>query len=266
MIAMSRPARRIRVVLAITLVLGLSSTNIVSAQVPSVQLGGASNDAAAHPPSREISALSDLPLVEVRASPGPLLVVLLSGDGGWAPADKSLAAAFAARGVAVIGFDSPSYLSRERTPDEAARDLERILREYMRAWNRERVLIIGYSRGANIAPFMVSRLPAELRERIALAALLGPWEWAGFKFHFIDILRNVHRDGDLPVRPEVQKLRGMGLPVLCVYGSEDRASICPSLGQAGLARAIQRDGGHRVGGSEGPALADTILSVLPKSE
>jgi type IV secretory pathway VirJ component len=209
-------------------------------------------------------SLSDLRLIEAPAAPGPILAVLLSGDGGWAPADKSLAAAFTRRGISMVGFNSRTYLARTRTPDEAARDLERILRHYLGAWNRDRVIIVGYSRGANLAPFMVSRLDAELRKRVALIALLGPWEWAGFRFHFMDVLRNVHRPGDLPVRPEVAKLRGT--PVLCVYGSGDRDAICPSLEQDGTARAILRDGGHRVGGKEGPALADTILSALPKPE
>ena len=260
MTAMLTLPRRTSAAVAIVLALGLSRTNTVVAQVPSMQLGGASSDAAARPTAPDAGPLADLPLIETRAAAGPLLVVLLSGDGGWAPADKSLAAAFAGHNVAVVGFNSPSYLARARTPDEASHDLERILQHYPGVWNRQRVIIVGYSRGADIAPFMLSRLPVDLRKRVALAVLLGPWEWASFKYHFIDIMRNVHRNDDLPVGAEVEKLRGM--PVLCVYGSGDQASICRSLGQAGLARVVLRDGGHRVGGNEGPALVDTILAAL----
>jgi type IV secretory pathway VirJ component len=188
--------------------------------------------------------------------------VLLTGDGGWAAADKSLAAAFVRRNVAVVGLSSPIYLQRERTPDEAARDLARILRHFLDAWHRERAIVVGYSRGADIGPFMLSRLPADLRNRVALTVLLGPGEWASFRFRLLDLVRDHDGNNRFPVTGEVAKLRGA--PVLCVYGSKDRGAICPALDQAGLARAVARAGGHRVDGNEGPALVDTILAALPK--
>jgi type IV secretory pathway VirJ component len=207
--------------------------------------------------------VGDLPLSLAPAPAGSLLAVLLTGDGGWAPVDKSLAAAFVRHNVAVVGLSSPAYLRRQRTPDEAARDLTRILRHFLDAWHRKRAIIVGYSRGADIGPFMLSRLPADLRERVALAALLGPGEWASFKFKLFDLVRDHAGDKGFPVSDEVAKLHGTS--VLCVYGSKDRGAICPALGQAGLARAVVRAGGHRVYGNEGPALVDTILAALPKS-
>jgi type IV secretory pathway VirJ component len=188
-----------------------------------------------------------------------MLAVLLTGDGGWAAGDQGLAAAFASHNVAVVGLSSPMYLAEKRTPDEAADDLTRILRHFFGAWHRQRVIIAGYSRGADIAPFMISRLPDDIRERVDLAVLLGPGEWASFKFGLLDLLRFHHKGDDRPVNAEVARLRGT--PVLCIYGAKDRGSICPSLGKAGLARLIVRPGGHVVGRSEGPALVDTILAV-----
>ena len=205
--------------------------------------------------------VGDLPLIQVQAPKGPLLAVLLTGDGGWAAGDKSMAAALVRRNVAVVGLSSPRYLAHGRTPDEAAADLARILRHFLDAWHRERAVIVGYSRGADIGPFMVSRLPAALRQRVALTALLGPGELASFKFGPLDLLRSHGGSKDLPVSPEVAKLRGM--PVLCIYGSKDTGAICRSLGEAGLARALVRTGGHAVGGDEGPALVDVILAALP---
>jgi type IV secretory pathway VirJ component len=212
------------------------------------------------PTSPDTASIAGLPLTEVPASgAGDAFAVLITGDGGWAAADKGLSGALAARGVSVVGLNSPRYLARARTPDETARDLERILRHYVAVWGRSRVVVIGYSRGADLAPFMVSRLPDDLRRGIALVALLGPSEWAGFQFHKIDLVANIHRAGDLPVVPEVGRLRGT--PVLCIYGSGDHDSVCPSLDTT-LVRPIRRDGGHQVGGQEGPALADTILQAL----
>ena len=142
------------------------------------------------------AAVAGLPLVEMPV-PGtaPTLAVILSGDGGWASGDKAMAGAFADSGVPVVGLDVPSYLRVRRTPDEAAEDLARILTHYLVAWHTQRVILVGYSHGADIVPFMASRLPDALRQRIALIAMLGPSDHASFEFHFDDIVADVAHEG-----------------------------------------------------------------------
>jgi type IV secretory pathway VirJ component len=215
----------------------------------------------AAPPGAASDSLGDLPLIPEPAPSGPLLAVMLTGDGGWSAGDRALAAAFVQRHVAVVGLNSARYLSRARTPDEAGADLTRILRHFLPAWHRERVVVVGYSRGADIGPFMISRLPCDLRDRVALVTLLGPGEFAGFKAGLLDVLHS-HTSKGLQVSPEVAALRGTS--VLCIYGVRDPGAICPSLQQAGLARAVSRTGGHIIHGSEGPGLADTILGSLDR--
>ncbi|HJU68005.1 MAG TPA: AcvB/VirJ family lysyl-phosphatidylglycerol hydrolase [Gemmatimonadaceae bacterium] len=207
-----------------------------------------------HDPGGDVA---DLPLIEIPTTGSDsLFAILITGDGGWAAADRGLAAALKARGVPVVGLDAPRYLTPARTPDESARDLARIIRHYHSLWHRSRVVVIGYSRGADIGPFMVARLPDELRRQVLLVALLGPSAWVGFEYHFIDLLANIHRPGDLPVTPEVERLRGT--PVLCIYGRGDRHAICPDLDPS-LARPVLRDGGHAVSRGEGRAIVDSIL-------
>jgi type IV secretory pathway VirJ component len=210
------------------------------------------------------SEVGDLPLSLTPAPPGPLLAVLLTGDGGWAGGDKSMAQALAQRSVAVAGLNTARYVDHARTPDEAASDLARIVRHFLGAWHRQRVVLIGYSRGADLVPFMVSRLPADLRDKVVLTALIGPGQWASFEFSLLDITREHARPDTFPVQPEVAKLKGT--PVLCLYGSRDRGAICRSLADAGLARGVEHAGGHRVSGDDGPALVDTILDALPKPD
>jgi type IV secretory pathway VirJ component len=255
-----RPARRAAAALVLTVGLVTGARTV---EWPGAAQVGRPGVAArrADPAVRDsLVPVGDLPLILAPAPKGPLLAVLLTGDGGWAAADKALAAAFVQRNVAVVGLSSPRYLVHGRTPDEAAGDLARILGHFLDAWQRERVLIIGYSRGADIGPFMELRLPPALRDRVALTALLGPGQWATFKLGLFDLFRSHGRNG-LPVSSEVAKLRGK--PVLCIYGSKDSGAICPSLHQAGLARAVVRaGGGHAVHGDEGPALVDVILAAL----
>lgn len=210
------------------------------------------------PPPTEPPGILGLPVVEVPApgTSGSLMAVILSGDGGWAAVDKQMAAALAHRGIPVAGLDVPSYLSTPRTPDGAASDLRRLLEHYLGAWHKQQVLLIGYSHGADLAPFMVSRLDEELRSRTVLLALLGLENHASFRFHLADVLTDVAHPGDLPVLPEVEKLRGM--PLLCLRGTNESKSLCGSL-DSSLARVETHAGGHRITGDQGKDVVDLIL-------
>lgn len=221
-----------------------------------IALGGASASAA----QTNSPGIPGLPLVEVQAKgrAGGTMAVILSGDGGWAAADRTMAAALADSGISVVGLDVPSYLRVPRTPDRASADLLHLLTYYLTSWRATRVILIGYSHGADLAPFMVSRLPPELRSRIALLAMLGLEDRANFQFHIADLVGDFSHQGDLPVLPEVEKLRG--LPMLCVKGSDEGHSLCPSL-PSDLARIEIRRGGHRIPGSQGRELVELILGV-----
>jgi type IV secretory pathway VirJ component len=157
----------------------------------------------------------------------------------------------------------PSYLHSKKTPEATGADLTRLLRHYTAAWHARRLLLVGYSHGANILPFMVSRLPDDLRSRIDLIALLGLEPRASFEFHFADVVADMIREDALPVLPELQKLAGM--PIICVMGEGDRHSLCASL-PPGLALVETRRGGHRITGGEGKETADLVLEARERAE
>ena len=196
-----------------------------------------------HPPS----ALTDLPLVEVRAKAdaSDTLIVILSGDGGWASIDHDLAASFSQLGHSVVGLNSLEYFWKRRTPDSAARDLQRIVERYLTAWHKQKVILIGYSRGADVLPFMTNRLSPDLLKRTRLVALLGLEKDVEFEFHVQDWLSSRNSRTALPVLPEVEKLRGV--PLLCIAGEDESDSLCRKLDPE-LATTVILKGGHHFGG------------------
>jgi type IV secretory pathway VirJ component len=206
------------------------------------------------------AALDDLPLVAVPAQGAGRrqMAVMISGDGGWAGIDQQLAAELASRGVAVVGLSSLKYFWSPRTPDSAARDLERILSHYLQAWRKERAVLIGYSLGADVLPFMAARLPAELQSRIALIALLAPSRETAFEFHLSDWIGGSDRFRQYPVAPEVARLQG--LRILCLYGDREKDSLCRDP-LSGLVTKIVLSGGHHFGGDYAE-IADDILREL----
>ena len=224
-------------------------------------------DARASAPRASAPAVADLPLIEVptvlasakQTSPenGGRFAVILSGDGGWAGLDREVAGVLAARGIPVVGWNSLDYFWRARTPDGGGQDLARVLRHYLATWKRDRVLLIGYSLGADVLPFFASRLPPDLLGHVQLVALLGPSRSTAFEFHLTDWLGGSAADSR-PVLPEARKLAGR--PLLCLYGKEEDDSLCPLLQQPG-AQSVAFSGAHHFGGSY-EAVADRILAPL----
>ncbi len=198
--------------------------------------------AARDPGSGATTALADLPLVEVRPQGATdRLAVFYSGDGGWAALDKGVSERLAAAGVTVIGVNSLRYFWNGRKPDEAAHDLARLLHTYLLPEHGQ-LLLIGYSTGADVLPFLVNRLPTELRARVTSIALIAPGHDAAFEIHVADWLPGGGTPGT-PLLPEIERL---GPPVLCMYGKGDASALCPDLpARQGTTQLI--GAGHHLG-------------------
>lgn len=198
-----------------------------------------------------------LPLVEVPATgSSDTLVVFVSGDGGWAAIDKKMSAVFATHGMPVVGLNALEYFWTRRTPEGMGGDLQKILRTYLLKWRKERVVLVGYSRGADVLPFMASRLPADLLKRVRLVALLGPSQQVEFEFHVSDWWHDSAKGS--PTAPEVAKLKGQH--VLCMYGSDEADSLCRSISGGTFVTQELRGAHHFDGDYE--TLANRVLQEL----
>ena len=202
--------------------------------------------------------LADLPVIEMPVTgAGTRMVVLLSGDGGWAAIDKGIANALVGQNVPVVGLDSLRYFWSARTPEGLATDLDRVIRYYAHRWKRSDIILIGYSQGADVLPFALNRLPQRTREQVRLAALLGLGQKAAFEFH---VTHWIGPSGDKPILPEASRLDAA--TTLCVYGQDEKDSLCPALAPA-HAQPLALAGGHHFGGDY-DALAARILAVIGK--
>ena len=191
-----------------------------------------------------------VPLIEFPTEqhrPGGRMAVLLSGDGGWAQLDRSVAATLAGLGIRVVGWDSLSYFWRAKTPEQAGQDLERVLQHYQAIWRPDSISLIGYSLGANVLPFMASRLSADWHARIDRIVLISPEPRASFEFHVSDWLESA-RKNTVPLRPELSRLRWTR--VLCVYGDAEKSSACPGFTTEGVS-VLSLEGDHHFNGEYG---------------
>jgi type IV secretory pathway VirJ component len=204
--------------------------------------------------------VSDLPLIELPAGHSRgMLAIVMSGDGGWRDLDKTIGEQLQKDGVSVVGWDSLRYFWSEKTPEQVSRDLARVLRVYGARWHADSFALIGYSFGADVMPFAYNRLPAALREKVAIVSLLGFARAADFQVRVTGWLGLPPSDKALQARPEVDRVPA-GL-VQCFYGEDEEDTLCPAL--AGTREVIRTSGGHHFGGGY-DALEKRILSGWEK--
>lgn len=207
--------------------------------------------------------LQDLPLLEFPATTGPApppdLAVFLSGDGGWAALPSGVTRELNAAGVSVVGMDARRYLEEVRTAEDVARDVARVLDTYRRAWSPDRVVLVGFSRGANLAAFAGAGLPDSVRRGLAGIVLLAPGTHEKFRFRLLDLVRTTADPDGRPVPPAVRATAPV--PTWCVNGREERARACEDLGEGSSVTVLRLDGGHHLDHAYG-ALAELVLAGL----
>ena len=207
--------------------------------------------------------LRDLPLTEVvdpKAPTGDAFAIMYSGDGGWADLDAGVARRLAAAGVPTVGVSSLKYFWRARDPDGMAKDFRRIADHYAAAWKRSRVMLVGYSLGADVAPFIASRATSGPGASLAALGLLSPGREASFQFHLTDWLKAA--DDGAPIAPEIGRIDA-SMPVACAYGtSEADASLCTTDALKRPKAAVKAfDGGHHLAGDY-DGIATLLLGSL----
>lgn len=169
------------------------------------------------------------------------MAVLLTGDGGWAEIDKHIARLLADKGIPTVALDSLSYFWKVRTPVDTASDVEAVITQYREKWQKQRVILIGYSFGADVLPFIANKLTEETQQHVALVALLGMGKTAAFEFRlssWMDADKSANR---LPLPPEVKAMSWA--KSICIYGEEDPETQCATTAELGVT-PIRMPGDH----------------------
>jgi len=185
---------------------------------------------------------TDLPPAAVAPPPAlrGVAVALLSGDMGFRMGmGRAVADRLAAQGVPVVGVNTLAYFRTRRTPREAGRLVEAAARRALAVAGTRRLVLVGQSFGADMLQAGLPAFPEALRRRIALVALVVPGATIVYRASPSNLfgLERPEVDGFATAR------RLDWAPVLCVYGVEETASLCPGLRQRNV-RRVGLPGGH----------------------
>ena len=190
---------------------------------------------------------------------GTQLVMMVTGEAGLTEFEEALAQALATTGDGVLLLDSREYLRAARSPAQVASAASATIQRYAQTWNRQRLVLVGYSRGADVAPFIANRLSKPVRETLDGLVMISPSGRASFELTLRDVVRLRPRATDLPVMPELERLRGTRL--VCDYGGNERAAFCTRVDST-LARPVVRSGGHDLHAADGAQIARLITELV----
>ncbi len=171
---------------------------------------------------------------------GDTLAIFLSGDGGWRKIDQDISSTLASQGIHVIGFNSMKYFWKKRTPEDTANGIGMLINSYISKTGRKKVILIGYSFGADVMPFIINRLPEKTRSKLAGAVLLGVEPDAAFEITADEWLGRIR--GDYATLPEILKIDDM--PLVFIEGSNDNNSMIKNLHRKNFEVMIISGGHH----------------------
>jgi type IV secretory pathway VirJ component len=178
------------------------------------------------PKNDNVDQVKNLPLVitisKFQSKEAPV-ALLISGDGGWYGFEQSIADNLAKLGIPTVGLDSKKYFWKRRFPEETAADMAKALNYYGKEWGRERFMLIGYSLGAEIVPFIVTRLPGEMQSKIISAVLLSPETNTDFEIHISNMLGIGNRQNTYKVTDEI--IKAQVVPTLIIFGEGEKSEV-----------------------------------------
>ncbi len=186
---------------------------------------------------------NNLPIIEVPTEKNPpeIMAVLITGDGGWAEIDKQIAKILAEKGIPTVALDALSYFWRARTPEETAKNINEIIDQYRQKWKAKKVILIGYSFGADVLPFIANGLSERNKTDVALVTLLAMGKTAAFEFRLSSWINADTNANRLPIPPELKSMQWANS--ICIYGTDDKETGCMQTSELGV-KTISMAGDH----------------------
>lgn len=175
-----------------------------------------------------------LPLTVLDAKPAfDTMAIVYSGDGGWRDIDKEVGASLQKQGIPVVGVDSLHYFWSERTPQQTADDLGKIIEFYRKQWKVKHVLLVGYSFGADVVPAAFTRLKPAAKSAVVQISLLSLSHQVDYQISVLGWLgQKTEGAGGNPI----EDLKSVDPKMVqCIYGKDDDDDVaCPDLKGSGV--------------------------------
>jgi type IV secretory pathway VirJ component len=224
-------------------------------------LGALAAADASHPGARQAAYLEGVMPVSPPAAHAGTLMFVLSGDGGlWGDIDVQLAKKLAAEGYAVIALDTSVWFKDAQTPVGAAHRLEQALSYYLDKTKADRIVLVGYSYGADMIPLLYPHLSNGLRDRLDATVLLSPGRRTELQVTLAE--RTGIDPGDIDLAPSLKALPRDGL--ICLYGEDEVDESGCTIPEMADATLLHLPGGHHYD-NDVDAMAQTLTPPIKQA-
>lgn len=188
--------------------------------------------------------LTDLPLLNFDAAPvkADHFVILFPGDGGWRDFVDVLGKVWAEKGTSVVGFNTIPYFNEEKTAEQIAKDIQRVIRNFSHAWNLKKVVLAGYSYGAEILPFIYNALDKTYKGTVEKIVMVAPSTSAVFH---VSPTYYYSPDDLVEVMPALEKVPPSKVLIFC---DTQRKSLCTELSDGAGYDIVKLPYGHAFSG------------------
>jgi type IV secretory pathway VirJ component len=148
------------------------------------------------------------------------MIFHITGDGGMVRFDEAMAKEYDANGFSFIALNSLKYFFEAKSPVKLAGDVIPLIKSNFEAWKKKDLILVGFSFGAEIIPFLYERLPVELQNKVKLVVLLTPAKTSDFHIHIRDMIGLDKKHETYNVAEETAKIKSS--KILAVYGDEEK--------------------------------------------
>lgn len=166
--------------------------------------------------------INNLPVVLKPPTAGTTepLILYITGDGGMKKFSANVIESFRQQNYPVVALNALKYFWNKKTPQQAAKDVASLISYYQGQWGSNHgVVLIGYSLGADVLPFIYTSLPAETAEKVKHLVFLSPSLNTDLEVHVSDMLGKSSSRG-MSVPSEINKIKDK--PLLLVFGAEEK--------------------------------------------
>jgi type IV secretory pathway VirJ component len=184
------------------------------------------------------------------------VIFYTTGDGGWTKFSNGLIQSLNKAGYPVIALNSREYFWKKKTPAKTAEDVSGLLHSCLSAWNRDSVILMGYSFGADVTPFIQNNLDKSLAGKTKRMVLMLPYKSTDFEVHLTEML-GISRSDAYSVPDEINKVTK---PILFVLGTEKSQFPLNTL-RINNYKSVTIDGGHHFD-DNADKVAENILSYV----
>ena len=128
-----------------------------------------------------------LPVKEWGSNSSNAFVFYISGDGGLNSFTISLCDNINKAEYSVTALNARSYFWNKKTPQQAANELADYLARATSNRKNQQIVLVGYSFGADVLPFIINKLPAALKSKIKTSVFIAPSTSTDFEIRLTDM-------------------------------------------------------------------------------